>query len=157
VQEDAQCAICNNGDYEDEDLIVFCGNCNIPVHQKCYGIDEIPEIDWICNNCLAFNLKRGIQVKCILCPKRGGAMKPTSIFTTHEHFMQYHSVAAKKKGLNHVQHFTSFTKPLGPSDSAQPEDENDNENQDEIAESVAPLSKNKLHFFEREDKNHALS
>lgn len=32
VQEDAQCAICNNGDYEDEDLIVFCGVCNIPVH-----------------------------------------------------------------------------------------------------------------------------
>ena len=32
VQEDAQCAICNNGDYEDEDLIVFCGDCNIPVH-----------------------------------------------------------------------------------------------------------------------------
>lgn len=60
VQEDAQCAICNNGDYEDEDLIVFCGNCNIPVHQKCYGIDEIPEVDWICNNCLAFNLKRGL-------------------------------------------------------------------------------------------------
>ncbi len=32
TQEDAQCSICNNGDYEDEDLIVFCGNCNIPVH-----------------------------------------------------------------------------------------------------------------------------
>lgn len=60
VQEDAQCAICNNGDYEDEDLIVFCGNCNIPVHQKCYGIDEIPDSDWICNNCWAFNNKRGI-------------------------------------------------------------------------------------------------
>lgn len=110
VQEDAQCAICNNGDYEDEDLIVFCGNCNIPVHQKCYGIDEIPDSDWICNNCWAFNNKRGIQVKCILCPKRGGAMKPTSIFTTNEHFMRYHNAAAKKKGLSNAHTFTSLTR-----------------------------------------------
>lgn len=29
---DAKCIICNSGDYEEEDLIVFCDNCNIPVH-----------------------------------------------------------------------------------------------------------------------------
>ena len=32
AQEDAQCVVCNSGDYEDEDMIVFCGLCNIPVH-----------------------------------------------------------------------------------------------------------------------------
>jgi hypothetical protein len=31
-QDDAQCAICNNGDYEDEDMIVFCSSCSIPAH-----------------------------------------------------------------------------------------------------------------------------
>ena len=32
VVQDELCAICNNGDYEDEDQIVFCEICNIPVH-----------------------------------------------------------------------------------------------------------------------------
>ena len=99
VQEDAQCAICNNGDYEDEDLIVFCDVCNIPVHQKCYGIDELPDKGWVCNNCKLFEMQRGVMVKCILCPKRGGAMKPTSIFRRAEHYQFYHNAAAKKKGL----------------------------------------------------------
>ena len=108
MQEDAQCAICNNGDYEDEDLIVFCGACNIPVHQRCYGIDKIPDNDWICNNCWAFNLRRGIMVKCILCPKRGGAMKPTNLFRTHEHFMRYYTAAQKKKGLQHQNYFSNL-------------------------------------------------
>jgi len=74
--------------------------CNIPVHQKCYGIDEVPENDWICNNCSCFAFRRGLHVRCILCPKRGGAMKPTSIFSTQENYMRYHNAAAKKKGLN---------------------------------------------------------
>jgi hypothetical protein len=42
-------------------------------------------------------------------------MKPTCIFTTQEHLIQYHSAAAKKKGLNNVHTFTSFTR-----NSAQP-------------------------------------
>ena len=29
---DAKCIICNSGDYEDEDKIVFCESCNVPVH-----------------------------------------------------------------------------------------------------------------------------
>ena len=84
-------------------------------------------------------------------------MKPTSIFTTHEHFMQYHSAAAKKKGLNNVQHFTSFTRTLSQSDSASRPDGDTEKAVDEKAESVTPASKSKLQFFEREDKNHALS
>lgn len=81
AQEDAQCVICNSGDYEDEDMIVFCGLCNIPVHQSCYGIDHLPEEDWICYNCQVFGLKRGLMINCVLCPKKGGAMKPTNILT----------------------------------------------------------------------------
>ena len=88
-QEDALCVICNNGDYEDEDMIVFCGNCNVPVHQSCYGIETLPEGDWICYNCELFGFKRGLMVPCLLCPKKGGALKPTNIFTTNEHFKKY--------------------------------------------------------------------
>jgi hypothetical protein len=29
------------------------------------------------------------MVKCFLCPKRGGAMKPTNIFSTYENFYEY--------------------------------------------------------------------
>lgn len=73
--------ICNNGDYEDEDMIVFCGNCNIPVHQSCYGIEELPDEDWFCYNCNVFCFKKGLMISCALCPKKGGAMKPTNICT----------------------------------------------------------------------------
>ena len=80
AQEDACCAICSVGDYEDDDQIVFCVRCSMPVHQSCYGIERIPENDWMCNNCITFGFVRGMMVKCILCPKRGGAMKPSNIF-----------------------------------------------------------------------------
>ena len=80
AQDDVQCQICNNGDYEDEDLIVFCGNCNVAVHQYCYGIESLPEGDWLCYNCELFGFYRGLAVNCILCPKRGGPMKPTNVY-----------------------------------------------------------------------------
>ena len=32
AEEDACCAICGVGDYEDHDKIVFCVRCSIPVH-----------------------------------------------------------------------------------------------------------------------------
>ena len=53
-------------------------------------------------------MRRGIMVKCILCPKKGGAMKPTSIFRTHEHYMRYHTAAQKKKGLHNINYFASL-------------------------------------------------
>lgn len=33
-EEDAKCSICGSGDYEENDLIVFCGFCGIAVHQS---------------------------------------------------------------------------------------------------------------------------
>lgn len=47
-EEDAKCHICGSGDYEENDLIVFCGFCGIAVHQSCYGVEEIPEGEWFC-------------------------------------------------------------------------------------------------------------
>ncbi len=51
--------------------------CNISVHQKCYGINELPSGDWICQVCTAFGAKQGKLLRCPLCSIRGGAMKPT--------------------------------------------------------------------------------
>lgn len=50
-EEDAKCAICNSGDYEENDLIIFCGFCEIPVHQSCYGIEKVPQSEWFCLAC----------------------------------------------------------------------------------------------------------
>jgi len=78
LDEDALCQACNSGDYEDDNLIVFCSSCNISVHQKCYGIAVVPEDDWICDVCKVFGYKRGKLLKCYLCSIRGGAMKETT-------------------------------------------------------------------------------
>jgi hypothetical protein len=62
-------------------------------------------------------------------------MKPTSIFSTQEHYMRYHTAAAKKKGLSS----NTFL-------------------QIQLEDSVQSNSKvTKTLLFEREDKNHALS
>ncbi|CRK35994.1 hypothetical protein BN1723_015046, partial [Verticillium longisporum] len=32
--------------------IIFCDGCDKAVHQKCYGIHDIPEGDWFCKECV---------------------------------------------------------------------------------------------------------
>ena len=45
------CQICNSGEYQDDNLIVFCSRCSVTVHMKCYGICELSENEWICELC----------------------------------------------------------------------------------------------------------
>ncbi|KAL2120715.1 hypothetical protein VTJ04DRAFT_4742 [Mycothermus thermophilus] len=51
-EDDEVCAICSKPDSAPPNEIVFCDNCDLAVHQQCYGIAEIPEGDWFCRNCL---------------------------------------------------------------------------------------------------------
>jgi len=37
-EDDWTCGVCNDGDYDDDDLIVICNRCDMGVHMKCYGI-----------------------------------------------------------------------------------------------------------------------
>ena len=76
--DDVVCQVCNNGDCEDDNTIVFCSECNTAVHQNCYGIPEIPSDDWICDVCKTFGLNQRKLLKCFLCSIRGGAMKQTT-------------------------------------------------------------------------------
>lgn len=48
--------ICNNGDYESKNEIVFCDLCGICVHQDCYGISIVPNQEWKCYQCEAFGV-----------------------------------------------------------------------------------------------------
>lgn len=69
------CAVCQSTDGDKSDPIVFCDGCDLMVHATCYGkplIDEIPEGDWFCAQCLGSE-----SHTCCLCPNKGGAMKPT--------------------------------------------------------------------------------
>ena len=40
------CAVCLDGTVYEENEIVFCEKCNMPVHQYCYGIDKVPDGEW---------------------------------------------------------------------------------------------------------------
>ena len=79
MEELACCAVCNDGEWIEGDPIVFCDGCDIGVHTSCYGnplINHIPEGDWYCEKC-----KAGAKdATCILCGKKGGAMKRTTDF-----------------------------------------------------------------------------
>ncbi|KAM4625528.1 protein Jade-1 isoform 1-T3 [Polymixia lowei] len=78
--EDVVCDVCQSPDGEDNNEMVFCDKCNICVHQACYGIQKVPKGSWLCRICAL-----GILPKCQLCPKRGGAMKPTRSGTKWVH------------------------------------------------------------------------
>ena len=78
--DDIVCNVCGDGEYEDDNLIIYCSKCNITVHQKCYGVLVIPDEDWICHLCRSFDdVDVCNKMECILCPNLGGAMKPCTL------------------------------------------------------------------------------
>ena len=53
---------------------------SLSLSQACYGILKVPQGNWLCRTCAL-----GVQPKCLLCPKRGGALKPTRSGTKWVH------------------------------------------------------------------------
>ena len=102
--DDVVCVVCNDGDYEDDNLIVYCAVCHITVHQKCYGIEVVPKDDWICHSCLIYNNPTTCNsIECILCPVKGGAMKPCSVKKTsmlYSYLMSLRSSSNNPNGTN---------------------------------------------------------
>ena len=74
-EQDSKCAICDDGDCENTNAIVFCDGCDLAVHQDCYGVPFIPEGQWLCRKCQLIG--RGTPT-CIFCPNTDGAFKQTN-------------------------------------------------------------------------------
>ena len=74
-EQDTKCAICDDGDCENSNAIVFCDGCDLAVHQECYGVPFIPEGQWLCRKCQLIG--RG-SANCIFCPNTEGAFKQTT-------------------------------------------------------------------------------
>eukprot|EP01033_Poteriospumella_lacustris_P007294 gene7294-5247_t len=89
AHEDIVCMCCFDGSFaEDRNQILFCDGCNATMHQKCYGIAEIPEGHFYCDRCAFIQrqyhdddvdesfLKNA--VRCSLCPLYHGGLKRTT-------------------------------------------------------------------------------
>jgi len=68
------CDICAMRIDAEDDVLVVCSECGVPVHKECYGLRVVPKGTWTCEACVS-GPRRSI---CVLCTKTGGALKRLS-------------------------------------------------------------------------------
>ncbi|KAJ7959086.1 putative Phd finger protein [Quillaja saponaria] len=74
--DSSSCHYCCLGDTGKEfNQLMVCNSCKVAVHRKCYGVQDHADRSWLCSWCKQ-NDDAGDSVKpCVLCPKKGGALK----------------------------------------------------------------------------------
>ncbi|CEF67311.1 Zinc finger, PHD-type domain and Zinc finger, FYVE/PHD-type domain and Zinc finger, RING/FYVE/PHD-type domain and Zinc finger, PHD-finger domain-containing protein [Strongyloides ratti] len=95
------CCVCSEENGWTDNPLIYCDgpNCDVAVHQGCYGIIDVPEAEWFCSKCTyALRLLYALDKekipswlvnadpsteqllndpKCELCPYSTGALKQT--------------------------------------------------------------------------------
>ncbi|ELT95750.1 hypothetical protein CAPTEDRAFT_154557 [Capitella teleta] len=71
------CCVCSDERGWSENPLVYCDGqqCNVAVHQACYGILTVPSGPWFCRKCES--QERTARVRCEMCPLKEGALKRT--------------------------------------------------------------------------------
>ena len=109
-ENDYTCQVCQQGDYEKDNMIVFCSLCSIAAHQRCIYMPSVPSCHWICDVCSAFG-RPGINLPCALCGLRGGIMKPTVLRATEiKQNPAYSALAKQFATLQPPSHATAETR-----------------------------------------------
>jgi len=115
---DAVCDVCWDGEVTPDNQIIFCDACNVAVHQRCYGIDQIPSGNYFCHTCTHFEIDKeylaakrrdGPPMKitrhpivCELCPRRQGAFVHVQTLVPAKKAKWVHVGCAKWQGMNYV-------------------------------------------------------
>lgn len=61
-EPDVLCGLCAKGHSRHPNQIILCENCDYAVHQQCYGVEEIPEGDWLCKGCAQDDLETPMEL-----------------------------------------------------------------------------------------------
>jgi len=56
--------------------LIVCTSCKMAVHCKCYGVHDDVDEAWLCSWCKQMGDVDESVNPCVLCPKKGGALKP---------------------------------------------------------------------------------
>ena len=115
---DAVCDVCFDGEVTPENQIIFCDACNVALHQRCYGIDQIPTGNYFCHTCTYFEVDKEYlaarrragpptkitrhPIVCELCPRRQGAFVQVETLVPTKKAKWVHVGCAKWQGMNYV-------------------------------------------------------
>ena len=64
------CAVCQDGSSDENDL--FCDGCDLPVHQKCYQMPNVPDGDRTANGAVSPVRRTSTHPKCAFFPNDDG-------------------------------------------------------------------------------------
>uniref|UniRef100_A0A1I7UUY7 PHD finger protein 6 n=1 Tax=Caenorhabditis tropicalis TaxID=1561998 RepID=A0A1I7UUY7_9PELO len=78
------CCVCADDNGWTDNPLIYCDgeDCEVAVHQGCYGIQEVPDGNWYCAKCTTARTMMAGQINeatfcCQLCPFDYGALKRT--------------------------------------------------------------------------------
>eukprot|EP00935_MAST-01C_sp_MAST-1C-sp1_P001152 g1152.t1 len=56
-EKEGFCSFCEGGDASADNPIIFCDCCAVGVHQRCYGVQSVPDGPWMCDLCVSTGAK----------------------------------------------------------------------------------------------------